>query len=327
MLISVIVPVYNVEQYLEQCLDSIVNQTYRDIEILCVNDGSLDNSLSILKRYADKDDRIKIIDQPNRGLSVARNTALDMASGDVVSFVDSDDYIDLDTYRLVADEFAKDGSLDIVEIGYCEFFPDGSRYSTIPDIQDADSEKRLFLNKTGNISFFVCCKCIRRHLLGGVRFPEGRYYEDNVFNFRILNKTNNIKSIPKPLYFYRQRKGSITEDSLSEKIVDIAVTLDDYYECEKDTYTKKMLSLYILCNIRNRIEYSLYNYGMRGGMFYYVAYSTYIRKYRVKGIAGMPFVNLWYKIRMYVFCYLTKMYMFVFALLVPLYKRIKALKS
>lgn len=325
MLISVIVPVYNVEQYLEQCLDSLVKQTYSNIEILCVNDGSVDSSKSILERYAKKDGRIKIINQPNRGLSAARNAAIRVASGDIFSFVDSDDYIDLDTYRLVSAEFC-DPSVDIVELGYSEFFSDGSRVNRIPYIKDVEKSKRMFINKTGNISSFVCCKCMRRQLLGDIRFPEGKYYEDNIFNFRIIQRANKIKSIDRPLYHYRQRDGSITKDVFSYKVADIASSIDDYYDSAIDVVERKNVSLYLLCNIRNRIEFAIYNYGMKGGVFYHNIYSSYIIKYRKKGVFELPFLCVADKIRMSMFCYFTKIYMYLFAAITPMYKCFKNLK-
>ena len=99
--LSVIVPVYNTEKYLRECLDSIINQTFRDIEIICVNDGSTDKSLEILKEYALKDNRIKVITQGNKGQSVARNIGLNNASGKYITFIDSDDYLDFNTYKIV----------------------------------------------------------------------------------------------------------------------------------------------------------------------------------------------------------------------------------
>ena len=92
--ISVIVPIFNVEKYLKECLESIINQTFKDIEIICINDGSTDNSLDILNQYAEKDNRIKVITQSNQGLSAARNTGIKYANGEYISFIDSDDYID-----------------------------------------------------------------------------------------------------------------------------------------------------------------------------------------------------------------------------------------
>ena len=98
--ISVIIPVYNVEKYLKECLDSVINQTLKDIEIICVNDGSTDNSLNILENYAKKDNRIIVISQKNKGLSGARNTGLKYCSGEYVSFIDSDDYVSKDLFEL-----------------------------------------------------------------------------------------------------------------------------------------------------------------------------------------------------------------------------------
>lgn len=99
---SIIVPVYNVEKYLPKCLDSLVNQTYKNIEIICINDGSTDNSLAILNEYAQKDIRIKIINQENQGVSVARNNGIDNATGDYILFVDADDYIDINTCNIIS---------------------------------------------------------------------------------------------------------------------------------------------------------------------------------------------------------------------------------
>ena len=101
--VSIIIPVYNVEKYLKKCLDSVINQTYKDIEIICVNDGSKDGSENILKEYATKDSRIKIIEKKNGGLSSARNAGLDVASGEYCYFVDSDDWIELNTIEKLTD--------------------------------------------------------------------------------------------------------------------------------------------------------------------------------------------------------------------------------
>ena len=97
--ISVVVPVYNVEKYLKECIDSIINQTLEDIEIICVNDGSTDSSLEILNNFAEQDNRIKVITQSNQGLSAARNTGIKYANGEYISFIDSDDYIDTSLYE------------------------------------------------------------------------------------------------------------------------------------------------------------------------------------------------------------------------------------
>lgn len=325
MLISVIIPVYNVDKYLDECLSSVVNQTYKNLEILCINDGSTDNSLYILEKYAKQDKHIKIINIKNRGPSYARNIALDMALGDIISFVDSDDYIDLNTYSLVVNCFKQDSTLDMVEFGYCEFFPNGEKVTTIPNINDTEIAKQLFYNKMPSVSFFVCTKCVKKELLQGVRFPEGRYYEDNLFNFQILQNTHNISYIQEPLYFYRQREGSITHEPLSDKVADTAITLDEYYEKETDEKIKKELSLYILCSIKNRTEYALYDFGIKGGLFYISIFNTYLQKYKSKGLSDLPFINGFYKMKLFLFCHFTKTYLYTFAIAAKIYKKIKAL--
>ena len=112
--ISVIVPIYNVEKYLEKCLGSIINQTYKNLEIICVNDGSTDNSLEILKKYSNQDSRIIIIDKKNGGLSSARNEGLKIATGEFIGFVDSDDYIESNTYEECILKFKEDITIDMV---------------------------------------------------------------------------------------------------------------------------------------------------------------------------------------------------------------------
>ena len=124
--ISIIIPVYKVEQYLPECLDSVINQTYKNLEIICVDDGSPDNSGKILDEYASKDNRIKVIHKENGGVSSARNAGLDIATGDWISFVDADDYIASDFYdKLIGS--SKDGEADVVQCGYTTFGEDFNR--------------------------------------------------------------------------------------------------------------------------------------------------------------------------------------------------------
>ena len=123
--VSVIVPVYNVENFLKECLDSIVNQTLYDIEIICINDGSTDNSLAILESYAKSDDRIKIISQENKGLGAVRNVAFNHISGDYVFFIDSDDYIDLNTLKKLYENAISNDS-DLVFFKIARFDEEGN---------------------------------------------------------------------------------------------------------------------------------------------------------------------------------------------------------
>ena len=130
--ISVIVPVYNVENYLAQCLDSIINQTFMNFECICVNDGSTDNSLSVLHKYAGKDDRIKIIDQENKGLSGARNSALKIVSAQYITFIDADDFISIDYLEKLINVAEKENS-DIVYCRHKMYYSLDNKYENGPN--------------------------------------------------------------------------------------------------------------------------------------------------------------------------------------------------
>ena len=150
-LISIIVPVYNVGQYLPQCMDSLVNQTYQNLEIICVNDGSSDNSLSILESYAGQDERITVISQENGGLSAARNTGIKAAAGEYIMFVDSDDWIDLDTCEMCC-RAAEEHRADLVLFSYVREFENGSKEKYI-----FEGDSRYFnAEDTKNLIFRRC---------------------------------------------------------------------------------------------------------------------------------------------------------------------------
>ena len=204
-IISVIVPVYNVEKYLDRCLQSILGQTYTHLEVICVNDGSTDNSISILKEYEKKDGRIKIITKPNGGLSSARNTGLKHATGTFVSFIDSDDEIKLDTYEKVIKAFSED--VDVV------FFGAEVRYDTHEELVNSDKNyySIKFSGKykiTDDILLNSDCsawnKVYRRKkiLSNNVTFPEGKLYEDFPFFWNIMPVLKNIYFLDKKLYIY-----------------------------------------------------------------------------------------------------------------------------
>lgn len=215
--VSVLVPVYNVEKYLRQCLDSIIGQTLSDIEIICVNDGSTDGSLEILREYEKRDGRIKIIDKPNGGLPSARNAGLDAASGEYVSFVDSDDYIQPNMLSALYANAGKTGA-EIVICG-ANVFPetpraDGWVYSVL-------SPRRKFYEKGGaELLFddpstrpFIWRTFVKKELIdrSGFRLNEDIHIgEDNAFQLRIYPKANGVSVIPDKLYNYRwYRKDSM----------------------------------------------------------------------------------------------------------------------
>lgn len=215
--ISVIIPVYNNEQYLEECLNSIVNQTYRDLEIICVNDGSTDGSLSILEEFAQKDPRVIIIDQENKGQSAARNAGLEVAKGEYITFIDSEDFVNPNTY-MTALEFIKEN--DVVCFGI-KVFGDAhlsrrkadENYYKI-NFSGQHSITKKVLQKTDNS---VCNKIFKIELLDKyqIRFSEGIHYEDAEFFFKYALVSEKIYFIDEYFYNYRRRNGSIMSQTFN----------------------------------------------------------------------------------------------------------------
>ena len=182
--VSVIIPVYNTEKYLKKCLDSVCNQTLSDIEIICINDCSTDNSLEILNEYASKDDRIKIINfEENKGAAVARNVGIDTACGEYIGFVDSDDFVDSDFYEKLYNTASENNS-DIAKGEY--------KYTNDGLVNEKLNEK-IKECKT-NFSFEYCSAIFKTKLIkdNGIKFPILRDMEDPVFAFHCANCTNNL---------------------------------------------------------------------------------------------------------------------------------------
>lgn len=220
--ISIIVAVYNVEKYLRQCLDSLINQTFKDIEIICVNDGSTDNSLDILKEYQAKDNRIKIIEQENQGPGVARNKALDAAEGKYVMVVDPDDWLELEACQVAYEQIEKNGN-DLVIFGFKEY-----REST-GEIKENPNQFKIYndvLDKTdinlcnSGIDFFQngysWGKLYNKDFLkdNNIRFLPFYFSEDLPFIQIVLISSNNISILDQPFYIYRIRKDSASSNSI-----------------------------------------------------------------------------------------------------------------
>lgn len=202
---SIIIPIYNVEQYLAQCLDSVINQTYKNIEIICVNDGSTDNSLKILEEYEQKDKRIKIINQENQGVSVARNTGIEKSNGDYILFVDSDDWLDINTCALLVKEINNKKS-DMIYFNYYDY-----RSKWLRPINMI----KLRFNSYNNCDWEnlpmggITCICYKSSFIKSKKIlfnPNLKIAEDVVF-IHLLIASNPIESyIENYLYFYRSNR-------------------------------------------------------------------------------------------------------------------------
>jgi glycosyltransferase involved in cell wall biosynthesis len=228
--ISIIVPVYNVEAYLRRCLDSLVNQTLKDIEIIIVNDGSKDNSQSIIDEYAKKDERIKALIKKNGGLSDARNFGMKYAKGEYLAFVDSDDYVDLDMYENMYNKSLTDKA-DIVECDFIWEYPQKNK------IDKSKIDKNMIISTR----VVAWNKIYRRNLIANnkIDFPIGLRYEDVLFCYKLLPYVKSIAYVDKPFYHYIQRPGSIA-NTQNEKVRDIYKILElviQYYK-DKKIYEK-----------------------------------------------------------------------------------------
>lgn len=221
-LISLIIPVYNVEKYLDKCMQSVLAQTYDNFEVILVDDGSTDNSGKMCDEYAKKDNRIKVIHQKNMGLSGARNSALDIMNGDAVTFVDSDDTIDPHMIEyLVSDMEQYDA--DIVE---CQIYSVINNVVKAPEYLKATKvcscEQALLMDlssKGGSVS--ACGKLYRKKIFKKHRFELGRISEDTFAIIGSIRQAEKIIIDHRPMYYYYRRNNSITTTGFNEKTFDV----------------------------------------------------------------------------------------------------------
>lgn len=211
-MISVIIPVYKVEAYLKRCVESIVNQTYQNLEIILVDDGSPDRCPILCDGWAQKDNRIRVIHKENGGLSDARNAGMAVATGGYISFVDSDDWVESDFLQTMFDLLQKTKA-DIAECGvkYIDERGNQLRQRGIPQAREelgrVDAVKRLL--KEDGVYQTVWNKLYRRGTIGNVLFEKGKLHEDDFWTYQIFDKANKVVVIHKPLYNYFQRSDSI----------------------------------------------------------------------------------------------------------------------
>ena len=247
-LISVIVPVYNVEGFLDQCLESIVSQSYRHLEILVVDDGSTDSSGAICDRWAERDERIRVIHQPNGGLSAARNTALDVMSGEWVIMVDSDDVLHPEAASVLLDAIVGDKA-DIVVGDY--IIVNGNEEPQWPS-NNEKIDRRIFSQQEAILAIFyqqglthsAWARIYRASLFDGIRYPVGRLYEDIAIIYPLLKKCDRVVKIDNCVYGYRQRESSILGNFSPRRadVLDICEDLENLTQSEDKQYVKAVRS-------------------------------------------------------------------------------------
>ena len=233
-LISVVVPVYNVEDYLNRCVDSIVNQTYKNLEIILVDDGSTDSSGKICDDCAKDDERIKVIHKENGGLSDARNAGIDIASGKYITFVDSDDVISHDCVNFLY-ELLKNNNSSISVCDY-QLFKDKIKVKKIKRkcVNYSRMEMLEYILYGGHNLISACGKLYDISLFNSVRYPKGCLYEDVYTTYLLYEKSENVVVSNEKKYFYFVRSNSITNKNFSKKNYEI---LNWIYYC-------KYISLY-----------------------------------------------------------------------------------
>lgn len=223
-LITVVVPIYNVEPYLRTCIDSVINQTYQNLEILLVASESTDNSVAIAEEYETLDSRIRVIHRPKLGLSDGRNSGIDVAKGKYICFVDSDDYID-STYVNTLYSLCREHDADIAQCCFQRFYSE-----TI--VQSEKSEKKMVMefggismcdnlyNSYGYHSTVAWTKLYKTSLFDSVCYPVGALYEDTATTYKLFYLADKVVFTTEKLYYYRMRDGSIMHTSWSEKNLD-----------------------------------------------------------------------------------------------------------
>lgn len=272
--ISVILPVYNSEEYLMQCLESILNQTFKDIEILCIDDGSSDGSLDILKDFEKADDRITVISQENMGVAKTRNGALNLVNGNYVYFMDSDDYLDKNAFKKLHDNIASNNS------DFCilkAIFVNGSEEYKFPAF-DLDNEfGHVNFNK-----FTFTYKDIKSHVLNDLfapwfklydadflkssddfTFPEIKSYSDAPFHVKTMLNASKISFVPEYLYYYRENDESLVHSSsntvnffeLADIIVDYLVENNFFDEFKEEFNAFKVVKLVYYMGFTDSEEY------------------------------------------------------------------------
>lgn len=274
--ISIIIPVYKVQEYLERCILSIIQQTYKNLEIILIDDGSPDNCGEICDKYKEQDKRIKVIHKQNEGVSVARNIGIDLATGEYLFFVDSDDYLG----ENIIDRLYKNLTKYNADISMCNYIR-VSDYNT--KVSNNEENIKMYSNIQAleklykdtftfheDYSVFIAPwnKLYKKSMFDNIRYPIGKFYEDGATIYKVLYKANNIVYSDSVLYYYYQRSGSTSRKSFDKTRLDRLDAfkgqmifykekkLDNLYFYAYNTYLNMIIEYYFLSQECNMIEIS-----------------------------------------------------------------------
>ena len=246
-LISVIVPVYKVEEYIHRCVDSILAQSYDKLEVILVDDGSPDNCGLICDEYHTQDERVKVIHRENGGLSAARNSGLEIATGEYIMFVDSDDWLDINSIKYLHQILVEYGA-DVSAVGLLSVI-DGTeiadnKYSNKVRVYDKVQSLETFLFN-GQLSPCACGKLWKTNLWVDIRFPEGKLHEDQFTIYKIIDKIYCSVLSENKMYFYFKREGSIGHSGFSKRTYDLHDAIQEEYSFITTKYPETKSNLVV----------------------------------------------------------------------------------
>lgn len=268
-LVSIIVPIYNVDKYLEECIESLKNQTYKNLEIILINDGSIDNSEQICRYVAEKDNRIIFINKKNGGAASAKNEGLKVAKGDYITFVDSDDFIEPDMIEYMVNTIKKYDS-DIVQCSFTNLYKNTEKFKQDTIVEQKISSKdflELFLTKWDSSLFWN--KLFKREVIKNVFFKEGRCIDDEFFTYKCVLNSKSIVTSNKIVYNYRMRKSGVMKSESSQKQIlkDRVDYLYERYELVRKIYKdldkdflEHLLTYYLIISKNYYVDEKLLDY-------------------------------------------------------------------
>jgi len=257
-LITIIVPVYNVERYLDRCIESIVHQTYSNLEIILVNDESTDDSSEICSKYKENDDRIVVINKENGGLSSARNAGLNIAKGGYVGFVDGDDYVSEEMYENLYSLIKQTKSSIAIGGRYraydtrCEI----EQFRNYPSSIMTNVDALAALMSYSGFDMSVCDKLFERKLFDNIEFPFGKTCEDSFVTYKIFSRASKIAYDKTPYYYYYQRQNSISRNlDVNETILEASYEQLQFISTNYSTLCNEAYTSYIISAISIYNEY------------------------------------------------------------------------
>lgn len=289
--ISIIIPAYNVEKYLDKCMESILNQRFNDFEILLIDDGAKDSTPQICDKYASLDPRVKVYHKENGGLSDARNYGLDRMSGKYVTFIDSDDYVDLNylgyMYDLLKEKKAQ------IAIAQGQVILETEKPSEIKATEEKaikaeDAVRMMLLRREATHTSWG--KLYDATLWGKIRFPKGQNYEDYATTYYVFAQANIVAYSNAGLYFYIQRTGSIMHDTCSLKtlsVLDVSDTVSEFMRSQWPACKEEILDLQVHTYLKNLQQ--ILNTGKNAFPEYQNRIIRFIKKNQFKVLCGKKF--------------------------------------